>query len=147
MKINLQFSNIKNNIPKKKCFIKWLYFLFYNKKIELTIRIVTVKEIIFLNHTYRKKNMATNVLSFPMNMTKPKKKHKEIYLGDIAICSSYLVKEALQLKKNLKEHWAHIVIHAGLHLMNHTHDTLITQKKMETIEKKIMKKLGYKNPY
>ncbi|WP_075432063.1 rRNA maturation RNase YbeY [Buchnera aphidicola] len=148
MHINIQYCiKKKNGMPEKKDFIKWLYFIFYKKNVELTIRIVTTKEIKELNNTYRNKNIATNVLSFPMNNISLKKNYRKIYLGDIVICSQYLKKEAHQFKKNLEEHWAHIVIHAGLHLINYTHNTIKKQKKMENLEKNIMKKLGYKNPY
>ncbi|AEH39862.1 conserved hypothetical protein, Predicted metal-dependent hydrolase [Buchnera aphidicola (Cinara tujafilina)] len=103
MKINIQkATKINERIPHKKDFTKWLYYIFFNKKIELTIRIVTINEIILLNHTYRNKNIPTNVLSFPMNNIYLDKNHKKLYLGDIAICSSYLKKEAYQFKKMLK---------------------------------------------
>lgn len=148
MNINIQYCvKKKNGIPAKKDFIQWLYFIFYKQNIELTIRIVTTKEIKKLNYRYRNKNIETNVLSFPMNNLSHKKHDRKIYLGDIVICSQYLKKEAYKFKKNIKEHWAHIVIHAGLHLINYTHNTAKKQKRMENLEKKIMRKLGYQNPY
>ncbi len=42
-------------------------------------------------------------------------------LGDIIICPEVLAKEALELKKPLQEHWAHIVIHGILHLLGYDH--------------------------
>lgn len=65
MKINIQNACKKKNVPTKNQFIKWLKKIFKNNNIELTIRLVTIKEIQFLNNYFRKKNVPTNVLTFP----------------------------------------------------------------------------------
>lgn len=55
--------------------------------------------------------------------------------------------EAKKQKRNIKEHWAHIFIHGILHLLGHDHTNRQETKKMESLECKIMHKLGFKNPY
>ncbi|WP_343126446.1 rRNA maturation RNase YbeY [Buchnera aphidicola] len=146
IKINIQkVCKKKKFIPLKKDFQKWLSFLFKKKKIEITIRIVEKYEIKMLNFLYRKKNFPTNILSFSFNSFF--KENNFCYLGDIIMCKSYLEQEAFKYKKNLKEHWAHLTIHATLHLLKYTHNTFESQKKMENLEIKLLSKLGYKNPY
>lgn len=113
---------------------------------ELTIRIVNPDEMIHLNHTYRKQNKTTNVLSFPSSL--PKEVELECpLLGDIIICPEVLDAECHQLKKSIEEHWALIVIHGVLHLLGYDHihdkDALI----MQPIEIRLLSELGYANPY
>ncbi|VFP88559.1 Endoribonuclease YbeY [Buchnera aphidicola (Cinara piceae)] len=148
MKIYIQKACKKNIFfPKKKYFLLWLKEIFKNKKIEITIRLVNIKEIQFLNKKYRNKNLPTNVLSFQSTKQINIKKNFFFYIGDIILCASYINKEAACFKKNILEYWAHMSIHSALHLLNYKHDTYQDKKKMENIEKKIMKKLGFHNPY
>ncbi|WP_158349151.1 rRNA maturation RNase YbeY [Buchnera aphidicola] len=148
MKIFIQIACKKTFFfPKKKFFLLWLKTIFKKKKIETTIRLVSIKEIRCLNKKYRSKNIPTNVLSFPSTKTINQKHHFPFYIGDIILCPPYINKEALFLKKKKIEHWAHIVIHSTLHLLHYEHNNDISKKKMQKIEKKIMLKLNYNNPY
>lgn len=106
--------------------------------LELTIRIVTKKEMTKLNETFRLKKGPTNVLSFPFE--KP-------YLGDIVICSEVVKKEARDQNKSLTAHFAHMVIHGTLHLLGYDHVKEKDAVKMEKLEIKILKNLGFPNPY
>lgn len=94
-----------------------------------------------INFKYKNKKKPTNILSFSYNYYK---KTKQNFIGDIIICNSIIYEESLQQKKKLISHWAHIIIHGSLHLLGYNHSN---NKKMEKLEKKIMKKLGYKDPY
>lgn len=113
---------------------------------ELTIRLVTPKEMTDLNHTYRKQNKTTNVLAFPCSLPEGIKLDCPL-LGDVIICPEVLLEEAKQYNKSLEEHWALIVIHGVLHLLGYDHiedkDALI----MQAIEVKLLTELGYANPY
>ncbi|XAJ86376.1 rRNA maturation RNase YbeY [Buchnera aphidicola (Taiwanaphis decaspermi)] len=97
-----------------------------------------------LNLKYRKKNKATNIISFPFN-TFDFINNK--LLGDIVMCPFIISQEAKKYKKNIVEHWAHITIHGYLHLLGFKHNSFNNRKIMEKLEIKIMKKLGYNNPY
>lgn len=124
-------------LSKKKCTL-WLSQI-VKTETTLTIRIVSEAESQSLNNQYRKKNKPTNVLSFLIN-NKP-------LLGDIILCHSVIKKEALEQKKRIEHHYAHLIIHGYLHFLgfNHTKndDALI----MENKEISILKKLGINNPY
>ncbi|VAW48319.1 Metal-dependent hydrolase YbeY, involved in rRNA and/or ribosome maturation and assembly [hydrothermal vent metagenome] len=121
---------------------------------ELTIRIVSLEESQTLNQTYRNKSKPTNVLSFefepPVGLPDgvlDEEGGEKFYLGDLAICAEVVAQEAEQQNKLLEAHWAHMIVHGTLHLQGFDHietkDALI----METLEVKIMRKLGYANPY
>ena len=123
------------------------------KNTELTIRIVSLEESQTLNQTYRNKNKPTNVLSFefepPVGLPEGvlDEGGENFYLGDLAICAEVVIQEAEQQNKLLEAHWAHMIVHGTLHLQGFDHietkDALI----MEALEVKIMRKLGYANPY
>jgi len=111
---------------------------------EMTIRIVDVNEIQSLNQIYRHKDKPTNVLSFPAEIP------DEIdlaLLGDIVICSSVVEKEAVDQKKSLEAHWAHMVIHGTLHLLGYDHLNDEEAEEMESKEIEILGHFGYPNPY
>ncbi|WP_343192044.1 rRNA maturation RNase YbeY [Buchnera aphidicola (Formosaphis micheliae)] len=132
--------------PKKKDFKKWLKEIlkFYQSTYEITIRIVGKKEMININEKYRNQKKPTNILSFSYDNNSQKKLK---FLGDLIVCSQILSEEAKQQKKNIKSHWAHIIIHGTLHLLQYKHTTKTQQRKMESLESNIMLSLGYNNPY
>lgn len=113
---------------------------------ELTLRFVDTEEITFLNHNYRKKNTATNVLAFPS--TYPKEVELEFpLLGDVIICPTVLKQESILLKQSLTAHWAHIVIHGVLHLLGYDHIREEDASIMQPIETQLLNELGFDNPY
>ena len=115
-----------------------------SKETEISIRIVDQKESAVLNKKYRNNVGSTNILSFPMNIESPE---REIFLGDLVICAQTIANEAMQQKKKLDEHWAHIVIHGILHLLGYSHDESSNTKIMEDLEKKLLSEIDISNPY
>lgn len=86
---------------------------------EMTIRLVDEAEGRELNHTYRHKDYATNVLSFPADV--PDDLLDIPLLGDLVICVPVVEREAAEQGKSLEAHWAHLVIHGCLHLLGYDH--------------------------
>ena len=118
----------------------------YRDTAELTIRLVDVDEITHLNHVYRKKNQATNVLAFPA--TYPENVTLDYpLLGDVIICPTVLKQESELFHKPLVAHWAHIVIHGVLHLLGYDHIKEEDAEVMQNIEIKLLEELGFDNPY
>jgi len=111
---------------------------------ELTIRIVEIPESQQLNHQYRQKNKPTNVLSFPFEV--PEGIDINL-LGDLVICADIVIQEAKDQNKILQHHWAHLVIHGCLHLLGYDHIKDDEATEMESIEIKLLSKLGIDNPY
>lgn len=140
-------------IPKKIEFKKWIrqslqminYLAPKNCAVtEITIRIVGEAESAALNNKYRHKNYATNILSFPSDI--PIELKNKI-LGDLVICAPVVEREAMEQRKDIIAHWAHLTIHGVLHLLNYDHNTTEAASVMEALEIKILKKLDFENPY
>lgn len=98
-----------------------------------------------LNRDYRGKDCPTNVLSFE-NAVKPPKGQPWM-AGDIIVAYQTVVREARAQGKSFAAHLAHLLIHGTLHLQGYDHLTSRQAKSMESLEIKIMERLGYDNPY
>jgi len=129
---------------------------FNDRTFEVNIVLTTDANIKKLNKTYRGKDMATNVLSFPqINLDKPLKKSElamfpaevAIPLGDIVLANQIIKKEAKAEAKEFEDHVAHLVIHGVLHLLGYDHMNDKDAKAMEKMEQKVMETLGYPDPY
>ena len=124
---------------------------FKDRPMALAISIVNQEQSRRLNREYRDRDAPTNVLSFPMNMPDlpkmPGLTEDVAILGDIAICASVVEREAAEQAKALEAHWAHMVIHGVLHLQGYDHAQDDEAGEMESLEKEILLKLGYPDPY
>jgi probable rRNA maturation factor len=108
------------------------------------VRITDEAEIRELNATYRGKDYATNVLSFPFEA--PPGVDIPL-LGDIVVCAAVVAREAAEQEKPLQAHWAHMVIHGTLHLLGYDHIEEADAEEMEGLEIRLLADLGYANPY
>ena len=116
--------------------------------ISICIKLVDLKEAAELNLKYRKKDEATNVLSFSSVM--PHSLYCRLpvrHLGDVVICPEIVKTEAAEQRKSEIAHYAHLIIHGTLHLNGFRHKTKNDAKNMEKEEIKILEKLGFPNPY
>jgi probable rRNA maturation factor len=93
-----------------------------------------------LNKNFRGKDYATNVLTFVYDDADP------LY-GDIVICAPVVEQEARAQHKELHAHYAHLAVHAALHLQGYDHENEADAVAMEGRETAIMQKLGYADPY
>jgi probable rRNA maturation factor len=108
---------------------------------QLTLRFVNAAEGKKLNFAFRKKDKATNVLTFPYELS------KSTVSADIIFCLPVLQKEAKEQGKSLKAHLAHLIVHGCLHAQAYDHETKKDAQKMEALEVQILKKMGFSNPY
>ena len=106
---------------------------------EFSLKLSDDKELQALNHEFLGKDKPTNVLSFPS--------HEAGYIGDIAISFSRIELEASEQNKEFKNHYAHMIVHAILHLMGYDHKTEKEASIMEAKEILALGALGIKNPY
>ena len=111
---------------------------------EMTVRVVGEAEGAALNARYRRRAGATNVLAFAFDA--PELPSLRI-LGDVVVCAPVAAREAREQSKRLDAHWAHLVVHGTLHLLGHDHDAPDSAQEMETIERTILGRLGYPDPY
>lgn len=98
-----------------------------------------------LNNTYRGKDAPTNVLSFPMDGEALP--GETPCLGDVVLSCDTIEREAHEAGILFEVHAAHMMVHGVLHLLGFQHETDEEAEEMETLECRIMKQLGYDNPY
>jgi probable rRNA maturation factor len=107
----------------------------------ITVRFVDEIEARSLNTSYRGKDYATNVLSFPYTSG-------TVLAGDLVICKAVVALEAIEQQKSLEAHYAHLVIHGLLHLTGLDHERSAKDARiMEAMEIKILAALGISDPY
>jgi len=106
----------------------------------LTVRIIGRAEGRVLNRRFRRKDYATNVLTFTM-------RERPRLEGDIALCAPVIAREARAQGKSLAAHYAHLVVHGALHLQGHDHATARQARAMERRESRILAGLGFPDPY
>ncbi|MGM0701400.1 MAG: rRNA maturation RNase YbeY [Pseudomonadota bacterium] len=111
---------------------------------ELTVRFVDAAESQALNRDYRGRDRPTNVLSFPFEappgIALP-------LLGDLVICHPVVAREAVEQRKPLSEHYAHLVIHGTLHLLGYDHIDEAEAEDMERLERELLAELAIPDPY
>jgi len=107
----------------------------------LTLRFVNPTEGKKLNLAFRHQDKATNVLTFPYELT------KKTLSADIIFCLPVIQKEASEQAKTVKAHLAHLIIHGCLHAQGLDHENDKEAKKMEKREITLLKALGFANPY
>ncbi len=107
----------------------------------LTLRFVNVSEGKKLNLAFRQKDYATNVLTFPYEIS------KNTLVADIIFCLPVIQREAKEQNKSIKAHLAHLIVHGCLHAQGFDHEIVKDAKKMETLEIQILEELGFANPY
>ena len=93
-----------------------------------------------LNRSYRGRNYATNVLTFVMRDAPP-------YAADLVLCAPVVQREAREQGKRLAAHYAHLVVHGVLHAQGYDHVADAEARSMESLESRIVMKLGYPDPY
>jgi probable rRNA maturation factor len=114
----------------------------------VTIRVVDEAESAALNEEFRDTPRATNVLAFPAGMeSHPAAVGDELELGDLVICAPVVLREAEEQSKEARAHFAHMTVHGSLHLSGYDHCTDAQADEMESLEKNVLQKLGFADPY
>ena len=108
---------------------------------EIAVRIVNAEEGQRLNQEFRKKNDATNVLTFDYAQA-------PLVIADLVLCAPVVAQEAKEQGKTLQAHYAHLLVHGTLHAQGWDHETSEADAdEMEDCEIAILKQLGFRNPY
>jgi probable rRNA maturation factor len=116
---------------------------------ELAIMLTDDVGIRTLNANWRGIDKPTNVLSFPaLQPTGPSLPgDPPRMLGDVAIAYETVRREADDERKAFDHHLSHLAIHGFLHLIGYDHETDEEAGKMESLERKILARLGIPDPY
>lgn len=144
--VDIQIASEDEDHPPPSMFESWVQTTIGTKlpHAEVTVRLVDIAEITQLNSTYRNKNNATNILSFPAELPEP---IDLPLLGDLVICTPIVNQEAREQRKQPTDHWAHMTIHGTLHLLGYDHIDDEDAAVMEALEIEILAGLNISNPY
>jgi probable rRNA maturation factor len=131
--VTVQYAIARSGVPAPAALRRWAGAA---GGVTLTVRIVGSREGRALNRRYRRRDYATNVLSFPYGES-----------GDVVLCHPVIAREAREQGKSVRAHYAHLVVHGALHLRGYEHDDNASAKRMESMEVRILRRLGFGNPY
>lgn len=147
LSLSIQWASLPPSIKKnhRECLPRHHLYRWIRRSLaapaQITVRIVDEQEGKTLNADYRKKAYATNILTF-VYASLP------IIQADLILCAPIIEKEALEQKKHLAFHYAHLIVHGTLHAQGWEHEYDEQEaEKMEAKETEILKKLRFSNPY
>lgn len=145
LQLSLQFGDVpyaarhRAALPRHKV-LRWMRHALANEA-EMTVRIVDAEEGQALNHSYRHKDYATNVLTFDYSL-------EPVVMADLVLCAPVVAREAREQGKTLQAHYAHLIVHGTLHAQGWDHETSAANARaMEAREVKVLAALGFANPY
>jgi probable rRNA maturation factor len=139
LSLAVQYASEARELPTRPQFRRWFKIALQHDA-NITLRIVDEPEGRDLNKKYRGKDYATNVLTFVYDDAEP-------LSGDVVICAPVVEREAVEQHKELLVHYAHLTLHAALHLQGYEHKNNADAAEMEALETGLMLKLRYPDPY
>ena len=107
---------------------------------ELTLVFLNRAKARSLNRDFRKKDYATNVLTFAYEGP-PR------LAADLVFCTPVVREEARAQKKTFEHHLAHLIVHGCLHACGLDHQDDAEADAMEALEARILKRFRIPNPY
>lgn len=137
--VTVQIATRSRGVPQATKLRRWARAAM-GARGEVTLRVVASREARELNHRYRGRDYATNVLSFTLG----EGSHAH---GDVVICAPVVTREARAQGKTLDAHYAHLTVHGVLHLRGYDHEDNRGARRMENRERAILSALGYPDPY
>ena len=137
--IAVQNASTARNVPTPARIRQWARAAL-SVDARVTIRIVGQTEGRLLNRSYRRKDYATNVLTFVFRDHAPLE-------GDLALCAPVITREARMQRKPVTAHYAHMVVHGLLHLQGYDHENNQDAAVMERRERTLLARFGYPDPY
>lgn len=145
--VTIQYAASGGDLPARPLLRRWVRAALESDVADLAIvlRFVEEAESRALNCRYRRRDRATNVLSFVYDDERGAARHR--LSGDIVLCAPLLRREATKQGKPLSAHCAHLVVHGMLHLQGYDHERAVEAAKMEAREIAILSRLGFGNPY
>jgi probable rRNA maturation factor len=115
--------------------------------VDVSVRIVDADEMRVLNRDYRDRDKPTNVLSFPAGPIEGLPEAEPLPIGDIVVCAGVVSAEAAEQSKPLPDHFAHMLVHATLHLLGFDHIEDEEAAAMEALEIRALAAHGIPDPY
>ena len=138
-RITVQKAATARNVPAASRIRQWARAALAADA-QITIRVVGQAEGRMLNRCYRRRDYATNVLTFVFRDSPP-------FAGDLALCAPVITREARAQRKTVAAHYAHMVVHGVLHLQGYDHENKKDAAVMERRERDLLARFGYPDPY
>jgi len=138
--LSLQFADPRHraHLPRHKV-IRWIRAAL-EAPAEITVRIVDAEEGQALNRDFRRKDYATNVLTFDYS-------HEPVVVADLILCAPVVETEAATERVALEAHYAHLLVHGTLHAQGYDHEEDDEARVMEARETEVLAGLGFADPY
>ncbi len=112
-------------------------------KAEIGLMFVDNEQIREMNKTYRDKDSATDVLSFPMyEADEAIDDEEEILLGDIVISLERAAEQAEEYGHSLEREVMYLLVHGLLHLAGYDHMEDDEKKEMRQREEELLTVIG-----
>ena len=127
LEINESLKNTLKKIAKKAAELENM------QSGNISLALVDNNKIKELNKSFRNKDEATDVLSFPMD--------DEIW-GDIIISTDKVLEQAKEYNHSVNRELAYLYTHGVLHLLGYDHKTSSSKKIMRKKEEKILEEVG-----
>jgi probable rRNA maturation factor len=140
LRLSLQFADARHRALLPRHFVARCLRAALAKPAEITVRIVDADEGRALNHGYRTKDYATNVLTFDYQ-------REPVVLADLVLCALVMEAEATEAGTPLKHHYAHLLVHGALHAQGWDHVRAADARRMEAQETAVLAGLGVPDPY
>ena len=140
LQLSLQFADptLRSLLPRHRV-QRWLCAAL-DAPAEITVRFVGDAEGRQLNHDFRGKDYATNVLTFDYQ-------HAPVVVADLVLSAGVLQREAADLGLPVADHAAHLLVHGALHAQGFDHENDEEAAVMEARETAILRGLGLHDPY
>lgn len=129
----------------------------FNYPYEINVIITNNEGIKKYNYEFRKKDSATDVLSFPMlffkdgyfkgnnlevSVENTNPDSGEVILGDMILSIERATEQALEYNHSLEREIAFLTVHSILHLLGHDHETDEERKLMRGKEEEILNSMN-----
>jgi len=139
LRLSLQFADASHRaLLPRHCVRRWLRASL-SAPAQLTVRIVGADEGRELNRRFRRKDYATNVLTFAYQ-TDP-------VVADLVLAAPVVEHEAREQGVDLAAHYAHLLVHGALHAQGMDHERVRDARRMEAREAQVLLALGFADPY
>jgi probable rRNA maturation factor len=138
--LSLQFADAKHreHLPRHRV-ARWIRAALESDA-EITVRVVGEDEARALNHQYRARDYATNVLTFDYA-------REPVVVADLVLCAQIVEREAKEQQRPLQAHYAHLLVHGTLHAQGWDHERDDDASAMEHRESQLLARLGFADPY
>ncbi len=138
--LSLQMADARHRelLPRHQV-IKWIRAAL-ERPAQLTVRCVNRHEAKQLNLAYRHRDYAADVLTFEYDQV-------PVVSADLVLCAEVVEQDARALRRDLKAHYVHLIVHGTLHAQGMDHQSLADEKRMRAKETQVMQALGFADPW